>query len=252
MHIEALGQGPVVVLMHGAPQAPAYFDSLAAVLARSRRVLVPHFPGYSKSAPARSPYSLEAVEQELAEDLRSLGVTEAAIVGTSMGAWRALALVLHGRVRATRVMLLGGFASLTAAHAESLQAMGKSIGAMADFRDPVFRRQIASLFLAPANATPSALLGVESWLDTISPLALADELSSVGQMQDLHPLLAQLKAPLLLHVGELDVAVPPSYSESMVAALPGAVLQRVPGIGHLPLIEDEAATIAAICRFLEV
>jgi pimeloyl-ACP methyl ester carboxylesterase len=49
--------------------------------------------------------------------------------------------------------------------------------------------------------------------------------------------LAQIAAPTLLLWGEADELVPVRYGRAAAAAIPGAQLVVLPGIGHIPSIE---------------
>lgn len=252
MFIDDVGAGPAVLVLHGAPTTVAYFRPLVEALVPTRRVLVPQFPGYGKSAAVEGQYRLESVQASLEDSLLALGVSDVAIVGYSLGAYRALALALSGRLRVNRLVLLGGFAGLAPPHAQALLAVAKTLRAMRDFSDPAFRGATARSMLAPAHATPGTLAAVESWLDATTPLALAAELEGACLGSDLHSRLGELRLPAVLRTGELDAAAPMAYSEALAAGIAGAVLQRVAGCGHALLLEDERATIDAVRAALAV
>jgi pimeloyl-ACP methyl ester carboxylesterase len=244
------GTGPAVVLLHGAPSSVAYFEPLVAALKSKWRVLVPEFPGYGPT-PAR-PARSHSVIEELSAELAELGVAEAAVVGFSLGAYRALQLALHGKPKVSALFLMGGFAALAQAHRDGMRATAQGLAALPDFQLPSLRRQVASMMLAPDYAArhPESLDAVESWLDATTPAALAAELTAATQGEDLLPKLHALQIPVVARVGELDQAAPPAYSEQIVAAVKNGQLQRAAGCGHALLIEDREATIAAILEIL--
>jgi len=63
-----------------------------------------------------------------------------------------------------------------------------------------------------------------------------------GQMPahrvDSRPLLASIRVPTLVLVGEQDAATPPDLSDEMAAAIPGARLARIAVCGHLSTMSD--------------
>ncbi len=58
------------------------------------------------------------------------------------------------------------------------------------------------------------------------------------------------KLPVLVGVGAEDALTPPHLAEEMAALIPGARLALLPGCGHLPPMEDPAATVAVFRTWL--
>lgn len=252
MRIHQHGHGSPVVLLHGSPTSPSYFDPLVEALSPHRQVLVAVSPGYDGTPPLR-PHSTQKLQEALEDALTALGATDVAVVGFSLGAYRALQLALTSqRIRVNRVFTLGAFTCLTPEHRQGMLALAQQASALTDFRDPAFRQMVASLMVAPAFATahPEETAAIAAWLDAIAPADLAAEFRSSCAAQDLTPLVSGLRVPLTVRVGEQDAATPPAYSEQLAARVPAAVLQKVPGCGHALLIEDRKATVAAICEAL--
>jgi 3-oxoadipate enol-lactonase len=68
------------------------------------------------------------------------------------------------------------------------------------------------------------------------------------ESESLLPRLAGL--PTLVLVGEADGLTPPDQARAMAQAIPGARLAVIPGAGHLPPVEQPAATTEALREFL--
>ncbi|MEA2826018.1 MAG: hypothetical protein QOG43_457 [Actinomycetota bacterium] len=90
-----VGDGPVVVLVHGVGIGAWAFAEVAAALAADHRVLVPHRRGYGPDAD-EVPASATVAEQvdDLLAVLADRGVVEATWVGVSGGATLVLALAM--------------------------------------------------------------------------------------------------------------------------------------------------------------
>jgi len=68
---------------------------------------------------------------------------------------------------------------------------------------------------------------------------------------DARPLLATIRCPTLVLVGEGDELTPPALSEEIVAGIPGARLVVVPDSGHLSTLEQPVAVTKALVDWME-
>src|SRR4051794_17821336 len=94
--LHVLEEGPAdaspVVLLHGFAGSLRWFDRLAPLLARDRRVIRIDFLGHGGSAKPSSGYEMEHQARLVGQTLDSLGIERADFVGHSMGGAVALAL----------------------------------------------------------------------------------------------------------------------------------------------------------------
>ncbi len=244
MYVRESGDGPVVLLLPGCPMPAEHFAELAAELATTHRVLSPDLPGYGKTA-AVGDKNLERTTEMLERAMLDRGVSQLSIVGTSVGAYRGLALAVSGRLRVTALVSIGGFAHLPD---DVRAAFGQFAAAVRDGHvsalEGVFIARMLSATFAEAHA--DVVENVRSWLYLASSEALAAELDAIAALQDLRPQLLGLPTKIVARAGELDVAAPPAFSAALVAASSNAQLEVVPQCGHLLLLEDKEATFASI------
>jgi pimeloyl-ACP methyl ester carboxylesterase len=126
-HVAELGEGPLVLLLHGFPQFWwAWRDQLTGLAEAGYRAVAVDLRGYGASDKTPRGYDLVGLAQDMASLVRALGAADAAVVGHGVGGlvgWtmtayhpgevRALAAVSapHPR-RAARLMFSGGPGSL--------------------------------------------------------------------------------------------------------------------------------------------
>lgn len=234
-----------VLLVHGHLLDGAFWDPAVPALARTRRVLVPDLPGYGRSPPLPAPWTMERVREELEAALAGRGVEEVDVAGYSAGTYLALALALAGRVRVRRLFLLGAMAGLGR---EDLAAFGRAAGGGGADVVEAFVAHATPRAWAAAHARELAAVG-EAGRRT-SPETLAGELEAMSRLTDLRPRLAEVRAETVARCGTEDHNTPLAWSEAIARAVPGARLEVAPGVGHLYLVEDPAATVASLVAFL--
>ncbi|MFE6685088.1 alpha/beta fold hydrolase [Streptomyces sp. NPDC057743] len=79
------GDGPQLVLLHGAGRSHADWDAVAAELTAGHRVLALDLPGHGRS-PEISSWTMPATVHSIAETLAAHGISAPVMVGTSLGA----------------------------------------------------------------------------------------------------------------------------------------------------------------------
>ncbi len=250
LYIEDHGKGSAVVLIHGMPSTTKFFASAVETLSRAHRVLVPELPGYGRTPPIDRGYTFPLVQAMLEDDLLRRGITRPVVVGYSGGAYRALALAFSSRVAVAGVVSLAGLAGLDPEARAGFRAQAGLLrrDGVGDFRASWLARMAAPGF---ANGHPAEAEDILSWLDCTSARSLAEELDAIASAEDLRPLLAGLKVPVLAIAGALDAAVPCGWSEAIASAVPNGELRVVPGCGHALLYEDPLETTEALRRFVE-
>jgi 3-oxoadipate enol-lactonase len=76
-------------------------------------------------------------------------------------------------------------------------------------------------------------------------------LMALAARTDTTAVLGKLTSPLLIIVGEQDALTPPSDSEAILAAAPGATLVLIPDAAHLSNLENPDNFNDALLGFLE-
>jgi len=253
-HVQVMGHGPVVLLIHGTGASTHSFRTLAALLAPHHTVVVPDLPGHGFTAEpeAASGYSLPGVARGLAALLQTMGLKPALAVGHSAGAAVAARMTLDRCMSPAAVVSLNG-------------ALLPFPGMAYDFFGPAARFLASSSITAKAftllaGSRPSVermLRSTGSSIDAEGQRLYARLVASPGHVHgalalmanwDLRPLardLPQLPARLILVTGSNDGMVPPSESYRVRALMPKAELVSLRGLGHLAH-EERPHDVAAL------
>lgn len=252
-HVQEAGDGPIVLLIHGAGGATQSFRGLFPLLTPHFRVVAIDLPGQGfTQLGARQRCGLDQMATDLKALLDHEDLTPDLIVGHSAGAAVALRLVSLG-VRPR----LGIFA-INAALGNFKGVAGWLFPAMAK----VLAATPFSADLFCAATTPATvdrlIAGTGSQLDREGKalyFRLARDTGHVGAtlammaQWELDPLLArlpQINTDVTFIVGDTDIAVPPKTSVEAAGRITNAQVVRLPGLGHLAHEEDPEAVAAII------
>ena len=85
------GKGDVVILLHGYLETSEVWESFAARLSRSCRVIAVDLPGHGKSALNAGTGTMESMAAEIKELIDSLGLSKVFMTGHSLGGYITLA-----------------------------------------------------------------------------------------------------------------------------------------------------------------
>jgi haloacetate dehalogenase len=105
------GQGPPVLLLHGHPRTHATWHRVAALLARTHRVVCADLRGYGGSSkpttvPDHATMSKRAMAADCVALMRRLGHERFAVVGHDRGAYAAFRLAMDHPERVERLVVL--------------------------------------------------------------------------------------------------------------------------------------------------
>lgn len=249
-HVQTMGEGPPLLLLHGTGASTHSFRELMPLLATRFTVIAPDLPGHAFSrTPQWFEPSVPAMAAALGSLLDVLEVAPTVVVGHSAGAALAVRMTLDGLIEPRLLVGLGAalvpFDGMAAAlyprtarllsmasrliplrvqHTEQVERMLRSTGSSIDAQGIELYRRLSE---RPSHVA-AVLAMMASW--------------------DLAPLFAELPrlvTPLLLLAGANDRAVPLTQQHAIVARTLHGRLVVVDGTGHL-LHEEQPATIARL------
>jgi pimeloyl-ACP methyl ester carboxylesterase len=191
------------------------------------------FGGDTSSAP----YRLEDMADDAAALLAQLGISQAHVVGVSMGGMITQALVIHHRERflsACSIMSTTGDRSVGAPTPEAIAALLRPI---ATSREEAVEASLegSRVIGSPKYPTDEALLrkrAEDAYDRSYCPEGTARQLAAILASPDRTEGLHGVRLPFLVVHGDADPLVTLSGGEATAAAVPGSKMITIPGMGH--------------------
>ena len=237
------GEGPVLVLLHGAGGQAGTWFRVARELAKTHRLIVPDLAGHGGSAPASGPIEVRQV-LEAAEAVTSTLASgdRVTLVGNSLGAWIAMLIAHRHPERVAMAVCVDGGAIRGPDLREYLLPRNRSEarGSLARTRDPE-RPPVPGFVLD--DIVRQAQTGP---LARFAATAATMEAYTLSETQ-----LHEITVPVRLIWGASDRLVPIEYAQRMAKALPDATLVTLDRCGHAPPLECPDKLLAALRSAME-
>lgn len=250
-HVQRMGEGPHLLLLHGTGASTHSWAGLAPLLAKHFTVIVPDLPGHAfTQAPAAHRLSLPGIASDVGELLRELRLEPEIVVGHSAGAAILARMCLNGRIAPRLLVSMNGaFLPFGGAAASLFSPLAKLL-VVNSLAPRIFARQASK-----AGAVERLIENTGSTIDAEgiaqyrtlvrSPTHVAAALRMMANWK-LEPLLRDL--PRLSHklvfvTASNDRSISPFAALKVYPLVPDAHIERLPGLGHLAH-EEQPSLIA--------
>lgn len=244
LHVEELGTGPRLVLLHGFTQAGASLGWLAEALSADFTVVLPDLPGHGRSSGVRA-------DLPAAADLLVEACGNAAWFGYSMGGRHALHVAVRHPEAVRRLAVLGATAGIEhpqerrarRAKDEELAQRIERIGVAAFVDEWLAQPLFSRLPRDPADRAVRLA-------NTATGLATSLRLAGTGRQQPLDVALAAVDVPVLVMAGELDAKFRTEADRLAAAIGPNARRALVADAGHAAHAEQPSAFVDELRSWL--
>jgi pimeloyl-ACP methyl ester carboxylesterase len=242
--------GPAMLLGHGLLFDGNMWQNVAPKLASRFRLVTVDARGHGAST-ADAPFSLEDAAADWCALLDAEKIDRAILCGLSMGGMTAMRVALAAPERVAGLILVD-----TSADPEPLfgrlkyRTMAELTRAFGNLR-PLEPSVTRILFGPTARRTQPELIARDR--DRMRAHGVGRYYPGIRAVTDRGSILdrlGEIRCPALVVVGEEDAATPPLRSERIAARLSGAVLRRLPNVGHMSALEAPDAVAEAILAFL--
>ena len=257
-HVQVMGAGPPVLLLHGMGAASHSWRGLAPLLADRFTVVAPDLPGHAFTPMPLDGMSLPGMARAVAALLAALGMRPELVVGHSAGAAIAVRMALDGMIAPQAVVSLNG--ALLPMHGLAGQLFSPAARLLA--RLPLVPELFTSL-AGDQSSVARLLRDTGSIIDAEGLRLYARLVRNPGHVAGALAMMAHwdlpalardlplLAAKLVLVAAGNDRTVPPATAARVRAMLPAASVVTLPGLGHLAheerpdLVADLATALLA-------
>lgn len=253
IHVIDRGSGDAVVFLHAFPLQAAMWDYQLEAFERSHRCVAIDLPGFGQSpSPVEAGgSSMQWWADLVAGALDQLGIDRATLVGASMGGYLAMSLLRHHPERVRDVV----FADARA-RADDPQVAQRRTGQQDQLRGgaevgSLAKSVVEGLLSSGSMARAELVDYVHALAEMATPEGWIGALEAMKSRPDNMLVLRQAGVRSLVIVGELDRVTPIAEAMSVRSLVKGELVV-IPGVGHLPNVEDPIAFNEALAGFLGV
>jgi pimeloyl-ACP methyl ester carboxylesterase len=253
-YLEALPTGSgrplgTLVLIHAFPLHAGLWEPQLALSQQGWRVVVPHLKGLGPGA-GEPATSMDDFAGEVIDLLDSLHIEDAVIGGLSLGGYVLFALLRHAPAYARGLILADTRPQADAPAA--IEARKRMLELVAANGPEAVAAEMLPKLLGETTRRerPEVVARVDSMIRENTSKGIAGAITAMMNRPDSTPLLDTIRVPTLVIVGREDTLTPPSMSEDMARAIPGAQLTILEGAGHLANLERPDAFSEAVATFL--
>jgi len=240
-----------ILCIHGLTANGRCWDTIAAVLAAHRTLAAPDLRGRGRSEQPATGYSVDHHCRDIEALMDALGVSQAALMGHSLGALIALVFAARNPARVERLVLVDGAGGLTSEQTRkvfesirpALERLGRVYSNFSDYLAPLRRTP----FLQPWNAALETYFEHETEFIPegvrcrTRPETIAEEIENLKAVAAPDHY-ARVRCPTLIFrategmLADDDLVLPREAAQRMIAEIPNARCVDIPAVNHYTIM----------------
>lgn len=241
---------PVMVLLHGFGADKDNFTVVAPFLVDQYRLVIPDHQGFAESSKdIDGDYSPKAQAARLQKLFAKLGLTEFVLGGSSMGGQIALTYAALNSNQVNALWLLDPAGIQTGPMSEMVEIIVDTginpllVRTVSDYRS------VFDFVMSQPPYVPGFMLDVKGQTRADN-FELEQRIFNQIRAFDVTETIRDLPVPSLIVWGEEDRVLHPGAAEMLGAVIPKHQIIKMPGIGHLPMLEAPEQTAKDLKTFL--
>ncbi len=240
---------PVLTLAHAQGFTLESWAAQIAHFSDRCRVFAPDLRGHGGTAVAGTPYRIEDLALDIVALLDALRIERTHYAGASLGGMAGFALALdHAeRLRSVSFVTTQGIlpqASIDGQRAATEVMRREGIEARVD---AVLERYLRKGY---REDRPDSYAELRRQFTT-NPLEGCAEAGAAIFAMDFDPRIGDIDLPTMVIAGEHDIATTPERMTLYRDGIPGAKMDVVPNVGHMPYVEEAEAFNRILAEFLD-
>ena len=250
---DVTGEGPDVLLIHAGVNDRRGWRHVVERLSPTHRCIAHDMRGYGETE--YEPQAGWSPHEDAVAVLDAAGSRSAVVIACSMGGQAAIDLTLAHPDRVSALLLIGTavrgapYPELTSGPTAELNARFEPAYEAGDLEE--VNRLDAHLWLDGPEAPEGRVRGEarELFLEMNMRALRAPEPGEEAATPDAWPRLGEIAVPTLVLAGRLDAEDILTIAPQVAERIPGARLEYLEGVAHVPHLEADEAILVAITTF---
>lgn len=240
IHYDLAGceSGPVLCVTHSlASDSGMWGEQMAPLLKAGWRVLRVDMRGHGGSDPVPGDYTMDELADDTARVLEALRLSDVHYMGLSIGGMFGLSLALRYGARLKSLLLCGTSCAtppMPQAASAQRETSVRETNSVAPLADSMIERWFTSAMRAK---NPARLKQIRDTVAATSPDGFNGCVAAIRNF-DYSAQLPQIRLPTLVVWGAEDPLPLPEANKRVVALIPGAHGEEMPGLRHFINIES--------------
>ncbi len=241
-HYEDKGSGKPLLLVHGACSNTSIWVNQISGLSNKLRVIAIDLPGHGKTEPLSQRGTIERYADHVAGFMKEIGLSKAAVGGTSMGGLVVQQLCLKYPQLVEKLILIDSAAKIPISQ-EVLNLYRNQFESTQKLLSEI------SFSKKTMKANPALVQQhVQEDLKTDRKVATEDYEATGGV--DFTRQLGKIKAPTLIIMGADDLMITPTMAQFLYENIKGSKLETIPDAGHVNMIEKPDEFNRILVKFI--
>jgi pimeloyl-ACP methyl ester carboxylesterase len=251
------GEGPPVMALHGFASSIYTWKDVLPALSPAHEVVALDLPGFGWSDQPKD-LTFDLYPRVVLGLMDALGIAKASLVGNSLGGAVAAVVAVERPARVERLVLIdaAGFNLRPSDRPPMVRLtahpLAEPLASLLPVKRLLVMRGLRQVFHDDAKVTEER---IDEYLAAVSRPGTFASIRSLTASQSTSPeefeaMLRRVSAPTLVLWGAEDAWIPPADAQGFAAAIPGARVVMLPGVGHTPQEESPEAVARLILEFL--